>query len=275
MSARSPESLPQNLQSSSVRIDPIVLWNVPDIWHARIANRMATQTRIDRYSGVFPLSECLQHRPMAVYVAALSEPVSDAVQLNRVCEAVRLAPSHVIAAAVAFDAALATSAIVRLAKAGFADVFTVTDGDSFDALVRWIQANRPRTLYTQMWAAIAPYVEPHAVALVKTSLRLAYASYTVGELANACNCSERSLRRLTYEAGLGSPIRLIALSRLIFAGFLLDCERARIEWVSHFLEFESPAALRAKAKKWLRLNSSDIADAGWIKFMGPALMMQL
>lgn len=274
MSARSLESLPQILESSNVRIDPIVLWNVPDLWHARIANRMATQTKIDRYSGVLPLSDCLQHRPMAVYVAALSGPVADVLEVSCLCEAMRIAPSHVIAAAVAFDMALPTAAIVRLAKAGFADVFTVNDAVNFDALLHWIQANRPRTLYTQVWAAIAPYVEPHAVILVKASLRLAYAPYTVGELANACECSERSLRRLTFEAGLGSPIRLIALSRLIFAGFLLDRARSRIEWVSHFLEFESPAALRAKAKKWIRINSSDAADVGWIKSIGTELMMQ-
>ena len=89
---------------------------------------------------------------------------------------------------------------------------------------------------------------------------------TVPELARAARCSPRSLRRTARAAGLPSPERILAWSRLLHAARLLDDGRSA-DSVARTLGFSSGSALRKSLKQRTGLRPAELTAGGGLRLL--------
>lgn len=99
--------------------------------------------------------------------------------------------------------------------------------------------------------------------ILRTSVRLASRPFTVAELARACCCSERSLRRRLLSAGIACPSTVVAWSRLSLAAVLLS-SGASASLAATTLHFSDEWALKRYVRRYVGVHVRVLAQPGML-----------
>jgi AraC-like DNA-binding protein len=152
--------------------------------------------------------------------------------------------------------------IVSMVRAG-AHELLIRDVDDSPHRLRAIFA-RARTTCTAAWAGteLAALVPRPVWAPVEYCLQNAYRGITVEEVARSAGIDRRTLTRRFARAGLPSPSAVVAWTRLVIAGVLLEDGGRPLEEIALELEFPSASALRAMLSRHTRLRPSEVRENG-------------
>jgi AraC-like DNA-binding protein len=170
-------------------------------------------------------------------------------------------PSLPIVAYCAVGPRLSTD-IVRMVRAG-AHELLIRDVDDSTHRLRAMLA-RARTTCTATWARaeLAPLV-PHQVwSPFEYCLHNAFRNVTVDEVARSAGIDRRTLTRQFARAGLPAPSTVVAWSRLVVAGVLLEDGGRPLEEIALELAFPSASALRSMLNRYTRLRPGEVRENG-------------
>lgn len=152
--------------------------------------------------------------------------------------------------------------IVSMVRAG-AHELLIRDVDDSPHRLRAIFA-RARTTCTAAWAGteLAVLVPRPVWAAVEYCLQNAYRCVTVEEVARSAGIDRRTLTRQFARAGLPAPSTVVAWTRLVIAGVLLEDGGRPLEEIALELEFPSASALRSMLSRYTRLRPSEVRENG-------------
>lgn len=272
-SCERPEALTS--ASSIDGLDPLIAWNFRGLWAARLSAQLepSIPTLIVRSSA--ESVELLHRYSLAPLVVActpgddMSASVSTLARTNvgRPIAMVRIGNAQQ-----GEDHCCEATAKVRLSGVTIFELRPELGPRGLSPLVDWVQVRRFDRLAAHVWSRIEHQLPDQAGTLYRAALRQAHDAFNVLALSNACGCTERTLHRYCKVAQVGPPLRLIVMSRLLTAGFLLERPGSRVDAVASRLRFESVDALRMKVLRWTGLSLRDLRKRGWIASLVPHLL---
>jgi hypothetical protein len=163
--------------------------------------------------------------------------------------------SHRLVAVIAVAVPNASyGAVLDGAKHGLTTLITARPrfdpADLKKALREAEQVQAPALVARAVRAALPSPLPAEAETLLTRALMLSHAPIDLPTLAHSCRMHERSLRKHCARHALPEPQRVIGWARLLHVAFLLD-EGHSLAWVSEWLAFPSPDALRKLARRLL------------------------
>jgi AraC-like DNA-binding protein len=249
-------------------LDPVITCNVDEAWTERLALHVQPHRALLTLFTAESVAAAAMTYPLAVIVVQVTDVALRRLEFDRICATLAKLAAHPRAAMIVGESALSPRGALQLGAAGVSELFDLSVQRAIAQVAQWVERQGTAALHHAVWAAAGLALRPEAETIIRRALRLAASPFSVSDLANACGCSERSLLRLSLDAGLGPPNRVIRLARLLTAGFLLDRPGVDAETVVERLGFRSSVSLDRYVARCTGRSLAQIAPGALLTTVG-------
>lgn len=149
-----------------------------------------------------------------------------------------------------------------LGQWGVADVVSLGEEDTPEALARRLQTAQARPLQSLLERTLPPSTRGHALELLMTCAEVVAVGGKGRDLARRLHLSERSVLRWTERLDLPPPRRLLAWMRILLAASLLDDPGRTVRSVACACGYASDSSLRRAMQDFLGTVPTALRSSG-------------